>query len=158
MSHREMNGYGWMTRVQFPALIGISCVATAYIQTLGFIQSVTWVIIVAFSLSRLCGLVTISESCVKKDLEGSGRGIINVLCRHLPGGADENRENLIQYSRCTGQIIPVNTGNFFPEIEQPGCDTDHSVPLSGEVKMRRPLPRSFMRLHFVVFKHKDTLP
>jgi hypothetical protein len=94
------------------------------------------------------------------DLEGSGRDIINVLCLHLPGGTDENREDLTQYSRCSGQIILMSTGNFSPEIKQPECDTDHSLPFSGEVKMRRSLPRSFVRLHFVVLKHRDrpTLP
>jgi hypothetical protein len=41
------------------------------------------------------------------ELEGSGRGIIKVLCRHLSGGTEENRENL------TGVPIFIYGSTFF---------------------------------------------
>jgi hypothetical protein len=38
-----------------------------------------------------------------KDLEGSGRGLIQVLPRHMPKGTEENYENFRHDSRCPGR-------------------------------------------------------
>jgi hypothetical protein len=39
------------------------------------------------------------ELSVRKDLEGSGCSLIEVLSRHFPGGPEENYENVSQDSR-----------------------------------------------------------
>jgi hypothetical protein len=54
-------------------------------------------------LSRLAsdGRMT-DEWWIEKDLEGTGRSLIGVLSRNLPGGTENNRENP-QNSRCHGR-------------------------------------------------------
>jgi len=37
-----------------------------------------------------------------KDLEGNGRGMFKVICRHSPGGTKENHEENNQYDRPPG--------------------------------------------------------
>jgi hypothetical protein len=46
-------------------------------------------------------------------VEGSGRGLIQGTMRHLPGGTDENHENLSQDSR--SPALDLNPGP--PEYE-----------------------------------------
>jgi hypothetical protein len=47
-----------------------------------------------------------------KDWEGSGRGLIDVVSRRLPGRTEEDNENLIQRNRCSlrdSNLAPANT-------------------------------------------------
>jgi hypothetical protein len=37
-----------------------------------------------------------------KDMEGNGRGLINVLSQHLLTGTEENHENLSQNTQSSG--------------------------------------------------------
>jgi hypothetical protein len=52
------------------------------------------------------------------DLEGSSRGVIEVLSRHLLGGIEENGENLRQNIRCRAQDLyrapPENKSGVLP--------------------------------------------
>jgi hypothetical protein len=40
----------------------------------------------------------------KKDLEGSGRGLFEILSRNLPKGAEGNHDDLDQDNRCPTEI------------------------------------------------------
>jgi hypothetical protein len=40
-----------------------------------------------------------------EDLEGSGRGLIEILSRHLTAGTEENHEDLIQDSRYLSLVL-----------------------------------------------------
>jgi hypothetical protein len=49
-------------------------------------------------------------------LEGSSPGLIRVLPQHLPGGTEENYENLV---RIAGVLIEIRNDNF-PDINSEG--------------------------------------
>jgi hypothetical protein len=45
----------------------------------------------------------VDERLIEKDLEGSGRGLIKILSRQLPGGTEEDTKNHNEDSRCLGR-------------------------------------------------------
>jgi hypothetical protein len=54
-------------------------------------------------------------------MEGSCRGLVEVLSQHLPGGADKNHENVSQYSWC-----PYRDSNQVPpEYESTALSIPH---------------------------------
>jgi hypothetical protein len=45
-----------------------------------------------------------NEGSIREDLEGSGRGLIEVLFeQHFPGGTEQTHENLSQGNQCPGR-------------------------------------------------------
>jgi hypothetical protein len=48
-----------------------------------------------------------AEWWIGKDLEGSGRGVIEVLYRHLPGGTEENlNQDYLCHGRDSNRVAP----------------------------------------------------
>jgi hypothetical protein len=53
---------------------------------------------------------------IGKDLKGSGRGLIQVLFRHLPRGTEKHQKNLIQASQCPDRALPEYKGVTAPPV------------------------------------------
>jgi len=47
-------------------------------------------------------------------LKGSSHGIIEVIYQHLPGGSDENHENLKWYRSCPRQYSNLTPAEYKP--------------------------------------------
>jgi hypothetical protein len=57
------------------------------------------------------------------DLEGSGRGLLELLSRYLPGGIEENFRKLRQDSRCPGR----DSNRAHPKYKSMALPLDQTV-------------------------------
>jgi hypothetical protein len=90
-----------------------------------------------------------------EDLEGSGRVLIQVICRHLPEGPRKTQRNLNQDSLCPGrdpnrsppewsdEPRPQYELELYGEQGEVGALTSPQVPITLERPVTRALPHLF---------------